>query len=193
MVVVFSACPRAVRPDVRVPITLSPTVWARDTQIHYYDVAGDTEAELRAELDAKGPENDGVRHDAYTSWFVTWRYPFVHSDQGCATGPVTTDVKVVVTLPRWLGYADETQPLMKRWRRYLDALKTHESGHRETGFRAASDISDTLQELPPKATCDEVDEAATVAARAVLEKYRKADADYDNETRHGEAQGAVFP
>ncbi|MFT3713929.1 MAG: DUF922 domain-containing protein [Archangium sp.] len=174
-------------------VVLPPTVWPRDTQIKWYDIEGDSEADLRAEMDAKGPDTDGERHDAYTRWHVTWRFPFVRGEDGCATGPVTTDVRVVVTLPRWLGYADEQEPLMRRWRRYLEALKTHEGGHRDTGFRAASEISEKLAELPPQPNCDEAEEVANAAAMKILESYRKTDVDYDAETRHGATQGAVFP
>lgn len=177
----------------RVPVTLPPAVWARDTQIKYYDITGDSEAELAAEMDSKAPEVDGLRPAAYTRWHVTWRIPFERSEEGCAPGPVTSDVRVVVTLPRWLGYADENEPLMKRWRKFLEALKTHEGGHRDTGFRAASEISEKLAQMPPMATCELAEETATAAALKIMETYRKADVDYDLETRHGETQGVVFP
>jgi predicted secreted Zn-dependent protease len=175
---------RTTQPRPRAPITLPATLWPKDTQIHWYDIEGDTEAELREQLDARGPEIDGSRHDAYTSWYVTWRYPDSHSEAGCSTGPVTADVKVVVTLPRWKGFTDENDPLVRRWRRYLEALKTHESGHRETGFRAA---------LPPQATCELASQVADETARKILDEYRARDVEYDAETNHGITQGAVFP
>ncbi len=185
----FTASACVTVPRARVPVLLPPSVWPSGTTINWYDIDGDSEAELRSQLDAKGPEG----HDAYTRWHVTWRFTYVRSEEGCTTGPVTTDVHINVTLPRWRGPADETDPLVRRWRRYLDALKVHESGHRETGFRAATDITEALPALPPKPTCEEAEEAANAAAREVLERYRKPDTDYDGETRHGETQGAVFP
>ena len=181
-------------PKPRAAVLLPPSVWPSDTMIHWYDVEGDTEAELRAQLDARGPEDtEGQRHDAYTAWHVTWKFPFSQSEEGCSTGPVTTAVHINVTLPRWRGPVDERDPLTRRWRRYLDALKEHESGHRETGFRAATDITETLPALPPKPTCEQAEEAANAAAREVLKRYRAGDIAYDSETRHGATQGAVFP
>lgn len=182
-----TACVTVQKP--RAAVLLPPSVWPRDTTIRWYDIEGDTEAELRTQLDARGPEG----HDAYTTWQVTWRFPFSRTEEGCTTGPVSTDVHINVTLPRWRGPVDERDPLLRRWRRYLDALKEHESGHRETGFRAATDITETLPTLPPLPTCEEAEEAANTAAREVLERYRKLDTDYDGETRHGATQGAVFP
>lgn len=181
-------------PRGRNAVMLPPSVWPSDTLIHWYDVEGDTEAELRAALDARGPEDTaGARHDAYTAWHVTWRFPTAQDEAGCSTGPVTTAVHINVTLPRWRGPADDRDPLVRRWRRYLDALEEHESGHRETGFRAAIDITQTLPELPPRPNCEEAEEAANTAAREVLERYRARDTEYDSETRHGATQGAVFP
>ena len=189
-----TACVSVPKPRERVAVLLPPAVWPSGTMIHWYDIEGDTEAELRAQMDARGPEDtSGQRHDAYTAWHVTWRFPFSRTDEGCSTGPVSTDVHINVTLPRWKGPADESDLLVRRWRRYLDALKVHESGHRETGFRAATDITETLPALPPKPSCEEAEEAANTKAREVLERYRTLDTDYDSETRHGATQGAVFP
>lgn len=173
---------------------LPQSTWPNDTQVRWYDVEGETETQLRANLDAIGPEDaNGERHDAYTSWYVTWRFPFSRGDDGCTTGPVTTDVRVVMTLPRWRGPSDEGDALVRKWRRYLDALMEHESGHRDTGFRAATEIVDALPSLPPQPTCEDAEARANEAARAVLTRFRADDVSYDEATRHGESQGAVFP
>jgi predicted secreted Zn-dependent protease len=190
MVFAASAC-STIRP--RALVTLPASVWPSDTTIRWYDVEGDTEAQLRASLDARGPESDGRRHDAYTTWHVMWNFPFAESADGCSTGPISTTVQVIITLPRWRGYADESDPLVKRWRDYLDALKRHESGHRNTAFQAATDIAETLPSLPPRATCEAAEEAANAEAQGVLARYRTAEQSYDAETRHGATQGAIFP
>lgn len=174
-------------------IALPASEWPSDTQVHWYDVEGDTASELRASLDARGPATpDGVRHDAYTSWFVTLRIPTARTDEGCVPGPVTATVRVTITLPRWRGFADG-DPLTARWRRHLDALKEHESGHRDNGFRAAAHITDLLPSLPARPTCEEAEAEANQVALEVVERYRKQDVEYDQETHHGETQGAVFP
>jgi len=186
-----SACV-TVAPRERAAVVLPPSVWPQDTTIHWYDVDGDSEPELRSVMDAKGPpDSAGNRHDAYTAWYVTWRFPFSRTEEGCSTGPVTTSVRIDVTLPRWRAPAGSL--LVKKWRRYLDSLAEHESGHRETGFNAATEITEVLPALPAKPTCEEAEEAANAAAREVLARHQKRDADYDLETSHGATQGAVFP
>lgn len=192
-VVLLSACPGA-RDVKRTSWALPQSTWPNDTQVRWYDVDGDTEQQLRANLDGIGPtDSTGERHDAYTSWYVTWRFPFSRTDEGCSTGPVTTDVHVVMTLPRWRGPADPGHPLVQKWRTYLDALMEHEAGHRDTGFRAATEITDTLPTLPPQPSCEEAEARANEAARAVLERFRAHDVSYDDDTRHGATQGAIFP
>ena len=187
MTLFVTGCVTAPKP--REEILLPPSVWPKETTIRWYDIDGDTEAEIRAQLEAKGPEG----HTAYTAWQVTWNMPFEKTEEGCTTGPVTTDVRITMRLPRWKGPADQNDPLVQRWKKYLDGLKEHESGHRETGFSAATDIAELLPSLPPKPTCEEARAAADAAASEVLAKYRQRDDEYDAETKHGETQGAVFP
>jgi predicted secreted Zn-dependent protease len=185
------ACATASRP--RVVVTLAASEWPSDTQVHWYDIEGDTAPQLRTSLDAQGPlDLHGERHDAYTAWHVTWRFPFVEGEAGCTTGPVETTVRANITLPRWRGF-DGQDALTKRWRRYLEALKNHESGHREMGFRAAADIAQQLPDLPPQPTCEAAEAAANAVALHVLEQHRQYDLDYDAKTDHGASQGALFP
>lgn len=168
--------------------------WPRDTQLRTYDVEADDARTLRAQLDARGPEDsNGDRHDAYTAWYVTWHYPLQLDEAGCVTGPVSTTVRVTVTVPRWLSRLPPKDPLVERWQRYLEALKTHESGHRETGYAAATAITESLEALPPEPTCEAMETTANEAANRLLEQYRAHDVAYDEETKHGATQGAVFP
>lgn len=192
MALVSSACVTTGRP--RVPITLPVTAWPQETQVRWYDIEGDTETQLRSSLDTHGPQDEsGDRNDAYTSWYVTWHYAFDESPEGCGIGPVSTQVRVTVTLPRWKGFAEEHHPLNEHWRKYLEALRVHESGHREHGFQAAVEITDSLPTLPRLPTCDAAELAANEAARSILQRYKQRDVDYDEETRHGATQGALFP
>jgi len=175
------------------PHTLPATDWPADTQVHWYDVTGATAAELRAQLELRGPEDAaGARHDAYTEWYVTWHFPMVMTESGCSAGPVATTLRVMVSFPRWQAAPVVDQGLLDQWERYLAALFQHESGHRDTALRAAHEISEVLGAFEQLPTCPEPEVVAS-AAHAVVEKYRKADVEYDEETRHGETQGAVFP
>jgi predicted secreted Zn-dependent protease len=161
-----------------------------DTFVHWYEVEGQSPAQVRAQLDRLGPvDARGQRHDAFTEWYVTWHFPFARTDEGCSLGPVETKLRVTVTLPRLV----DGDAVGERFDRYLHALWAHESGHRDTGLRAEGELDALLPTLPVQPTCDEAEAAGNAAARAVLERMREEDLAYDLRTRHGETQGAVFP
>lgn len=186
-----SAC-AIVRPSS--PVTIPSIAWPSDTSVHWYDVEGASEGAVRAALSRLGPiDSAGARHDAYTQWYVTWHFPLVRTDLGCATGPVSTSMRVRITLPRWQAPPEASIELVARWRTYLDVLATHELGHRERGLEAAADIEAELPLLGPKPSCEEAERIANQAAHQILERHRQADRDYDELTQHGATQGAVFP
>ncbi|MEW5738005.1 MAG: DUF922 domain-containing protein [Myxococcota bacterium] len=165
-----------------------------DVEVEWYDISGQDEDTLRAELNAKGPTDaKGRRSDAYTAWRVTWSYPFAERGNTCSTGPILVTLETKYTLPRWVSQAAAAPSLQERWKQYLAALLTHEDGHRQHGQDARREVEATLGRLGPEATCDEMDARANAEGERVLDKYRALDAAYDEETKHGETQGAVFP
>lgn len=188
------ACASCVTVRAPTAVTLPSIEWPADTQVRWYDINGQTALDMRRQLNQRGPaDSDGRHHDAYTEWYVTWRFPFATSEAGCSTGPVSTDIRINVSLPRWLEPVEADQALVAQWRQYLSSLLEHERGHRETGLRAANEISELLPALDPQPTCAEAEAVANELAHSVLNKYRRVDLQYDDETRHGATQGAVFP
>ena len=127
-----AAGPRAETPRVRdVPA---------NTEVKEYEIRGETEAELRAQLDRAGPQDkDGSRHDAFTHWYVKWNFPFDRQSSSCATGPVTVTVTVSMDLPRWADAEGGPDALKARWQEYLDSLVRHEAGHQAHAVRAGAD------------------------------------------------------
>lgn len=165
-----------------------------DVEVEWYDIAGVEEAALRQEMNEKGPvDPKGRRSDAYTAWRVTWNYPFAQDGSTCSTGPVLVTLKTTYTLPRWVSRDAAPVELQQRWQGYVAALLTHEAGHRQHGQGARREVEQTLSHLGPEATCEEMDARANAEGERVLDKYRALDAAYDEETKHGETQGAVFP
>jgi predicted secreted Zn-dependent protease len=163
------------------------------TDTEHYEIRGTTAAQLRAEMNARGPAGaDGRRYDGYTRWYVSWRYTFQRSG-ACAIDRVSTTVKVTTTLPRWADEARADAALQATWRRYTAALATHEDGHARNGLGAARDIDAALARLPPEPNCDAMGARANAVANGILRQYNQRDLDYDRETAHGTTQGARFP
>lgn len=154
-----------------------------------YDVEGRSAAELRASLDARGPEDDTGRHDAYTKWYVRWFYDYDRAETTCTLKNVRATLEVKYTFPSWPG---ETPELRERWQRYLEALRTHEKGHTENGIDAARLIVTGIRALAPAGDCDTAGTRANQKANEELELAKARDREYDEETRHGATQGATF-
>ena len=77
----------------------APSVTVR---VEHYDIRGTTASELRHQLDEKGIEwTDGNTYDAYTRWYVRWRFNYIATPSGCAITSVRTSVEIVHTMPRW--------------------------------------------------------------------------------------------
>jgi predicted secreted Zn-dependent protease len=79
-----------------------------------------------------------------------------------------------------------------RWERYLAALEAHELGHRRFGLEAASAVERSLSSLIAEPTCQQLETAIAAAAETVVEQYRERERRYDEETKHGRADGARF-
>jgi predicted secreted Zn-dependent protease len=163
------------------------------TQTEHYEIRGTSAAQLRTEMNARGPTGaDGRRYDGDTRWYVRWRYTYRGSG-ACAIDRVYTTVTVTTTLPRWADDARADAALQTQWRRYATALAAHEDGHARNGLGAARDIDAALARLPPEPNCNAMDARANTVANGILRQYNQRDLDYDRETAHGSTQGVRFP
>ena len=174
--------------------TPAPAEVQARAKVEQYDIRGATAAQLRAEMNARGPTGPGgQRFDGYTRWYVSWSYTFRSGRGPCAIDRVTTEVKVTTTLPRWADEARADNALRDQWRRYLAALTRHEDGHAQNGLGAARDIDAAIARLPAESSCDTLGARANATGQALLRQYNQRDLDYDRETGHGRGQGASFP
>jgi predicted secreted Zn-dependent protease len=168
----------------------APTVSERTEE---YAVAGTTADEIRINMNRLRPAlKNGRRLDAFTDWQVRHEYRHSSTAEQCTLTSFTTTVDVVTTLPRWSGNRADTA-LAQRWDRYRRALEEHERGHAQIGIRAAEAIQSELSKVPPHATCADLQNVIESRAEAILQGAREEEADYDRRTKHGTAQGAVFP
>lgn len=156
----------------------------------YYDVAGSSASELRAQLDS---HRETERVDAYTDWQIQWRYDYARSADGCRLESLIVSLDVTLTFPRWTPPEGVSPALQERWRAYLAALEAHEQGHEKLAAQAADEIAAALSSLPLYPSCAELEQAADEAGERVLQRYRQLELEYDRETEHGATQGARFP
>ena len=160
----------------------------------YYSITGATGKQLREQMNQLGPidKTEGRRYDARTDWYVRWNYRYANKGGQCKITTSTVNTDVTITLPQWNPPASASRALVKRWQRYLKALRTHEDGHKDQGLAASREILALLKRFPAQRSCPELETAANAAAQRIIKKYNQRDIDYDRKTRHGATQGAVF-
>jgi predicted secreted Zn-dependent protease len=156
--------------------------------IEYYDVSGAGAQAIRRSLDAqRTPDaNDGTLVDARARWHIRWTWIGREDGRrGCVVDLAIVHYTAELRLPRLTDEDQVPAPVRARWHSYIAALERHESGHLRYALEHIGDVQAALQ----SATCARADDLASEAIRAI----KQHDVDYDRETRHGIAQGAVFP
>ncbi len=172
-------------------IQVIPTVRIK---YEYYDVSGMTAREIRRELARLSPiEIDGKVYDAYTQWSVRWEFWYNEGGSSCSIDSVVTLVDVGFTLPWWTDQDRASETLRERWQSYLDALHRHELGHKDLGVAAGTEVAAAIVRIPPWNTCEELEQAADSIGERIVGAYRVKEEEYDQQTAHGRAQGAIFP
>lgn len=173
-------------------IGAAPT--SSEAEITYYEVQGNSAKELRNQLNEKGPfGEDGKRADAHADWHVTWNYRYVPTREGCKFTELDTTVTGKIIMPRWSAGGGASSALVSKWQRYIAALRLHENGHYSHGVSAAEEIRALAQALPSTDDCPTLVKKFDNHANTILEKYKRADIEYDADTKHGSTQGAIFP
>lgn len=158
----------------------------------YYSINGMTAQELRAQMRKLGPTENYSPYDAYTKYYVKWRYHLSQSSGGCRLTNIRVTVDTTYTFPRWENYNSGSARLQANWNHYFTKLRAHERAHGAHGTNAANEIDAMLSRLPVMADCDELSRKADSQAYTILGKYQRADGEYDRDTNHGISEGVIL-
>jgi predicted secreted Zn-dependent protease len=162
------------------------------TTVLYYDVHGNSVAELRADMRRLGPKVEGTSFVGETRspmrW--TWRTEVIRGGSACAIRDVVVVVNAQITLPRWTPPANADSSLIKEWNRFLTALEVHEAGHKDISAKAGKAIIDRLRNM--SASCALLGNLANDIARDIVTRQMDEQRTYDAKTRHGLTQGTAF-
>lgn len=192
-----SAC-AAAQPDPGIGPT--PVGLAVKTEESFYEVKGSTAEELHAAMLAAGPKIGDWPLYALNQWEVRWHLrpgPPTRSRGGrqpveCRLSGTDVNLTSRTILPRWTPPPTASDALREQWGIFLQALKVHETGHRDLGVRAAREVLRTLRAVG-STRCSILGAQADAAARRTLERYQEQNLQYDRETRFGQTQGVVWP
>jgi predicted secreted Zn-dependent protease len=169
----------------------SPSLTERNDD---YAITGRTAAELRAQMERLGPRNadDGKIYAANAHTELQWRYQYQTDLEGCRIASADIRMVVVYTMPAWSDYDSAPRDVRDSWDRYRARLTIHEQGHRDIGMQVAAELERELLETRRR-YCDELGTAAEETARGKLQVLKERHRAYDDRTRHGATEGAVFP
>jgi predicted secreted Zn-dependent protease len=160
----------------------------------YYEIRGGCEKELRNQMRQNGCKwNDGKKYDSLTRWHWKWDYDYDRTPQGCCADSFRATIEVIFRYPKWVRTDDAPQQLVDKWDGYMKNLIMHENGHRDMAVEAAAELSRTVAALPPASSCAELDRKVRALSRERMEKLNADAMRYDETTKHGFTQGAVFP
>ncbi len=159
----------------------------------YYEVCGCSEKELQCDIRQKCfTWNDGKKYDSLTLWDVKWDHGYDRVPRACSTDSFRLTVEIIFRYPKWKRTDDAPRPLMEKWDRYLKNLTIHENGHRDMVVEAAAELTRAVAQLPPASTCADLDLEVRALCRERMEKLNENQQEYDETTKHGVTQGAVF-
>jgi predicted secreted Zn-dependent protease len=130
-------------------------------------------------------------HTARADWYLSYTYRTHTASSGCAVESVSTKLDLKVRMPRWTPPSNASAELVRRWDRYLDALRVHEAGHLQTGRDFESNFRRSASGMSA-GDCGALGSAVRARFDSLLEQARQRDRDYDAQTRHGATQGAYY-
>lgn len=181
----------------------------------YYTVSGSTLEEVQNDIDAKGPIDDEGNHragaaDVSVSASGQMAPPKLTPItpepwwMASISGTVGWTIVVTITLPTWGGYSQAGPNARAEWDRFIGALKAHEDQHEQI-------VQDAFRNLQPPAMSNFTGVGIGPSQQAAIDNANKdlqnkidqeiarvqaalqaASDQYDDETNHGEDQGAVL-
>ena len=163
------------------PSSAEPRLQSR---VESFDVSGATVDTIRASL------NRNRQHSANR---VNWNFRWESTPGQCRITEATTDVSVTAYIPQLQPDPQRTASVQAQWDSYLLALQLHHDGHVELAMNAARQIEQAIQNLPPAASCEQLQQAANATGRRLLEQLAIDDRKYDKRTQQGALEGAHFP
>jgi predicted secreted Zn-dependent protease len=160
------------------------------SKIVSYRVDGDTAAEVREQMIAKGPRK-GVRPMyGHTAYNIRWSYRSQMVGGKCAVTGVKVTLSIVKTLPELTVSTDNLKAQFAEFRKRLD---DHEEGHANNGRSMARRMERGIAALPPAPTCDELAHNVAALGKRLGDETTAADQEYDKRTGHSRTEGVIWP
>lgn len=157
-----------------------------------YKVEGESARDLLASMRRSGPQNGGRRFFAYHEWDLHWASRYISGRDGCRMEEVSVELTSTTTLPQWSPPSQASEGLEAQWKEFMATLEEHERGHEAIVEAGARELLRSLKELRVD-QCEQMDATANDLVDTIVTALQEEDRTYDQETRDGATQGAVWP
>jgi predicted secreted Zn-dependent protease len=151
-----------------------------------YPVRGRSPRAIRESINEGRPKpEEGDAFDARTVWRYQTRWL---NDAAGVCDPTTVEVEmtIIVTLPELATRDALDRREREQWDHYLTALIAHEHNHVRVALAGAEQLRTFMRSAPDCTTMEAVQ-------RQIGASIQAANDAYDETTRHGRTEGAVYP
>jgi len=171
-------------------ISTDDPVLKQNTIEEYYKIYGTTINDLNSQLYDCGPKYDGNSYAGITTDNINWSYLMrFNQDGSCRVDNLAVGVNVKIVYPNWDSQDNATESTKERWNNMIANLKIHEEGHRQIDYDSAAEIFNTISTVTGN-SCEEVERTVKTEASRIMDQSTQKNNTYDEETNHGETQGA---
>ncbi len=162
----------------------------------YYQVYGNTSAQIRAQLQQCGPKinsSGSTEYAAATNHNLAWQYNTIPSSSGvCATSNVKVGLHINTILPQWQPTSSASSGLASAWQKMISGLVIHENGHVAIIQQYSNQLLRDIQTFTAS-NCGALTATIQPKIDADVASLNRANTTYDSNTNFGATQGAVLP
>jgi predicted secreted Zn-dependent protease len=165
-------------------LTLLAVPASADVTRKTYDVDGSNADELIASMQSNGPEGWW----GFTRYDWSYTYEFRRTTTLLVIATATADLKIVVTLPKWVGREAASPCMRASWDAMLVNLEKHELVHVELTNGLDKDILEAILAIPPQnrdMSNEQLSDLVAATVKPIATRYNLKHIRYDNAVAHG--------
>ncbi|MFH1146113.1 MAG: DUF922 domain-containing protein [Pseudomonadota bacterium] len=158
----------------------------------FYEIRGETGDELWNDMLKHGRKTRGGVALAWCRLRLSCRLQIAPHSTAVSIAAVDAIPKITITMPKWTGYENASSEMQRRWKRFYDAVKSHEEWHKHDFQRAVAEVERVVSQLPAADSQQALIAAVDAASREIGEKYDRRQNDFDASTDHRRYRNILF-
>ena len=125
-------------------------------------------------------------------WQLSWALTPAKDAAGCHVGDVKVTLTSITSLPKWTPPPKTPPALVNQWSAFSSTLAAHLAKQRNVAVAKAQQLRPRIAKLQAQ-SCESLQRGVDYIGGQWIEDMHKADDDFNRATRHGEANGVVWP